>query len=205
MILNAHLILHIILGLNPLEQRWQSETGLVANEVFGDEHQLGRVLDLFGHLAFGKRVIDEGLGSPMSQLTDKLFNEEIAELINSGHTLHRISHHQHICIVLLGNLRQNLEGIKISSHLINVSGVEESLDMVEVDTLKVGRFQVIDDVVTLLDDQLHRHELREALFLLWCESLCQSILTLKDALLIQTQILVDQVHFRDSFGELREC
>ena len=43
------------------------------------------------------------------------------------------------------------------------------------------------------------------MLLLWRQTLFQGILTLKNVLFIQTQILVDQVHFGYSFGKLSEC
>ena len=136
-----------------LEKLRELKAIFVRDKVVGDQNQLGHVHDFFRHLAFVKWIIDKRLGTPMTQFTNKQIHQVVAKFLDSSRALFRVSHHKHRWIILLSNLSQNFEAIKGSSHFIDVRRIKYTFDMVKIKAFKVSNFQMIYNVIALLNNQ----------------------------------------------------
>ena len=153
-VFDASLIRNVLLSSGALQNPWKLKSGLVPGEILRNKNKFGVVHSLFRHLILLKWLVHESCYSFLSELRLPQINQVVAKLDDAGCTFLGICHLEHIWVVLLSYLCQNLEGVKISTNFVKVTRVKDGLDSVEVEVFEVSWFDVLTNI-----DSLHDHHL----------------------------------------------
>ena len=129
----------------------------------------------------------------------------VTKFYDTGCTLLGISHLQHSRVVLLSNLCQNLEGVKISTNFVKVARVEYGLDSVKIEVFEVSWFDMLTNIDSLHNDHLLWNVAGKLVLLSLSKTFLKRVSALHDLSFINVEIHVNALNFWVRIWESLEC
>ena len=204
-VFDASLVRDVLLSSGALQNPWKLKSGLVPGEVLRDKDKLSVIDSLFGHLIWLKRLVQERCHPFLSELRLPQIDQVVAKLDDAGCAFLGICHLEHIRVVLLSYLCQNLEGVQIGTNFVEVARVKDGLDSVEVEVFEVSWFDVLTDVDSLHDHHLLCDVAGKFVLLSLGQAFLKGVSTLHDLSFINVETHVDALNFGMCIREPLKC